>query len=251
MTKLIILGSSNAVPGINHDNTHMLLYGEERKVLIDCGSNPILRLRQLGLSVDSLTDVLLTHFHPDHMSGVPPLLMCSWLLGRRDSLNLHGLSYTLDRIRGLMGLFDWKKWPDFFALNFQYIPDEPLTSVLSCAEFDIFASPVHHVIPNIGLRIETKGGTVVAYSSDTEPCDAVVKLASGADILIHESNGGGMGHSSAKQAGEIAVQAGAKSLYLIHYPTWDSDPHYLIDEAKGSFGGPVFLAEDLMEIELN
>ncbi len=40
MPKVIILGSSNAIPSQEHENTHMVVVGEERMVLIDCVSNP-------------------------------------------------------------------------------------------------------------------------------------------------------------------------------------------------------------------
>jgi len=86
MPKVIILGSSNAIPDEKHENSHMALVGDERLVLIDCVNNPIVRLRKAGLDVEDITDLLLTHFHPDHVSGVPLLLMDLWLLGRKKEL---------------------------------------------------------------------------------------------------------------------------------------------------------------------
>ena len=44
MPKVIILGSSNAVPSKDHENTHLVIIGEERTILVDCVSNPIVRL---------------------------------------------------------------------------------------------------------------------------------------------------------------------------------------------------------------
>ena len=41
MPKVIILGSSNAIPTTEHENTHMVVVGEERMVMVDCVSNPI------------------------------------------------------------------------------------------------------------------------------------------------------------------------------------------------------------------
>ncbi len=58
MAKLVILGSSNAIPSENHENTHMALLGDTRIVLIDCVSNPILRLRQAGLEFNLVTDLV-------------------------------------------------------------------------------------------------------------------------------------------------------------------------------------------------
>ena len=80
MPKVIILGSSNAVPSIDHENTHLVIVGEERTILVDCVSNPIVRLEQAGIDFNDLTDIVITHFHPDHVSGMPLLLMDMWLL---------------------------------------------------------------------------------------------------------------------------------------------------------------------------
>jgi ribonuclease Z len=78
----------------------------------------------------------------------------------------------------------------------------------------------------------------------------VVRLASGANILIHESSGATLGHSSAEQAAEIARQAEVGALYLIHYPTGKYDTSTLVPEAKRKFAGPVALAEDYMAIDI-
>jgi ribonuclease Z len=250
MPKLILLGSSNAIPDKDHENTHMVLVGKERTVLVDCVSNPILRLQQAGVDLDAITDMVLTHFHPDHVAGVPLLLMNMWLMGRRKPLNIYGLHHTLDRMENLMSSYQWDEWPGFFPVAFFRLPMQELAQVLDCGEFHILASPVHHMIPAIGLRIEFKESRKsLAYSCDTEPCDEVVHLAEGADVLIHEAAGAFRGHSSAAQAGEMARQAEAGALILIHYPTGKYASGDLAAEARERFEGPVRLAEDFMEIE--
>ena len=171
MPKVIILGSSNAIPDEKHENSHMALVGNGRLVLIDCVNNPIVRLRKAGLSVNDITDLILTHFHPDHVSGVPLLLMDLWLLGRKEELNIYGLDYTLERLETMMGLYGWDAWPDFFQVKMHRLADQDMTTVQETDQWRIYSSPVKHIIPNIGLRIEfQESGQVFAYSSDTEPC---------------------------------------------------------------------------------
>lgn len=251
MAKLIILGSSNAIPDKGHENTHMALIGRERTVLIDCVNNDTVRLPEAGLRFDQLTDLVLTHFHPDHVSGVASLLMSMWLLGRQQPINIYGLAYTLDRMEKVMEFYDWNSWPHFFPVTFIRLPETEMTPVLVCDEFHIFASPVHHLVPNIGLRVECiETDKVLAYSCDTEPCQEVVRLASGANVLIHESSGATIGHTSAEQAAEIACQAEVDALYLIHYPTGKNDTSTLVPDAKRKFASQVALAVDFMTIEL-
>jgi ribonuclease Z len=245
MPRLLFLGTSNAIPDANHENTHMVLVGEQRVVLIDCVNSPILRFNKIGVDINQLSDLILTHFHPDHVSGVPQLLMNLWLMGRKLPLTIYGLTHTLDRIEGMMDLYNWTKWPEFFQVIFHRLPDQELVSVLECDEFQIFASPVQHFIPTIGLRIELiKSGKVLAYSCDTEPCPQVQRLADAADVLIHEASGPLPGHSSATQAGKVAAQAAVGALYLIHYPTGKYGPGHLLKEARIHFKGSVKLAED-------
>ena len=251
MSKVIILGSSNAIPTKDSENTHMVIVGEERTLLIDSVSNPILRLEQAGVDFNDLTDIIITHFHPDHASGIPLLLMDMWLMGRQRPLNIYGLHYTLDRVESLMGLYNWSEWPNFFPVVFYRIPTREMSPVLDCSDFTIHASPVHHMIPNIGLRIQfKKSHKTMCYSCDTEPCDEVTRLSEGVDILIHEATGESVGHSSAKQAGEIARKAEVGRLYLIHYPTGKYAKGDLVAEARTAFPGDVALAKDFMVLDL-
>lgn len=227
----------------------MLVVGERRMLLIDCVSNPIVRLEKAGIDFNNLTDIIVTHFHPDHASGIPLLLMDMWLMGRQAPLNIYGLHYTLDRVETMMNLYNWSEWPHFFPVVFYRLPSNEMTSVLSCDDFIVHASPVHHMIPNIGLRIQFPNQKVMAYSCDTEPCDEVVRLSADVDVLIHEATGESPGHSSAKQAGEIGQKAGAKKIFLIHYPTGRFARSGLVEEAKSVFSGEVELAKDFMEIK--
>jgi ribonuclease Z len=250
--KVVILGSSNAIATAHHDNTHMVLIGDERTVLIDCVSSPVVRLEQAGVKLDQLSDVILTHFHPDHVSGVPLLLMDMWLMGRTQPLTVHGLQYTLDRIEQLMGFYGWERWPNFYHVTFHRVPEEDMSELLDSADFKIASSPVQHLLPTIGLRVRfNRSGKVMAYSADTEPCPQVVRLAGGADLLIHEAAGKGRGHSSAEQAGQIAEQAEADRLLLIHYPTGKFAVGDIVAQAKTRFQGTVSLAEDFMELDFD
>ena len=150
-----------------------------------------------------------------------------------------------------MDLFDWHNWPDFYEVNFFDLEEKELQPVLEDQSIRIFSSPVKHLIPTIGLRVEfLPEKKTMAYSCDTEPCDQVVRLAKDADILIHEAAGDSKGHSSALQAAETARQAAVKTLYLIHYPTAEGLKDNLVAEARKIFSREVFLAEDFLNLEI-
>lgn len=250
MGTIVILGSANAVPDENHGNTHLAILEGARTILVDCTGNPIVELQRAGVDSETLTDLILTHFHPDHVSGVPLLLMDLWLLGRKQTITVHGLADTLDRMETMMTLFDCERWPGFFPVIYHRLPEEERHSLLRDEDFSITASPVKHLIPTIGIRVDfLRSGRSFAYSSDTEPNQNVVELSNQVDVLIHESTGTTLGHSTPRQAGEIAQSAGAKSLYMIHYPPNANEEQWL-HEASQTFSGPVFLATDYQRIEI-
>lgn len=251
MPSLLFLGTANALPSAQRENTHLFLECGQRNILIDCSGNPFARLEQVGASPLEITDVILTHFHPDHVSGMPSLLMGLWLMGYRREMHIYGLAYTLDRLQALMDAYGWDRWPDFFPVAFHRLPSREKVLLLEDADLRIFSSPVRHIVPAIGLRIELrKSGKVIAYSGDTEPCQDVIRLAAGADVLIHEAGGETLGHSSAAQAAEVARQAEVGALYLVHYPALTPAlRQQMLDSASQHFSGPVYLAEDLMRLE--
>lgn len=256
MARLVILGSAAIVPDMEHDNTHLVLEGEESVVLIDCGSNPIARLRKVGIHYEDLTDMILTHFHPDHVLGVPILLNNMWMLGRQRPLRVYGLHHCLNRVEDVMLMFTWDEWPDFFPVAFHKILERDNQLLLENADFRLTSWPVKHYVPTIGVRIENKRtGFITAYSCDTAPTPAVIDLAMDADLLIHEAAGAEpMGHSSARQAGEMATAAGVKRLVLIHYPVFGRDGALdtsgLVAEAARTYQGPIELAQDFCIYEV-
>jgi ribonuclease Z len=150
-----------------------------------------------------------------------------------------------------MGFYGWDEWPNFFSVGFYRLPESEMAYVLDSTEFKIYSSPVHHMIPTIGLRVECKNpGKILAYSCDTEPCEQTVRLAGGVDILIHEAGGATFGHSSAEQAGEIATKAEVGKLYLIHYPTGPFANGNIAVEASKTYKGEIIIAQDFMTIDL-
>ena len=149
-----------------------------------------------------------------------------------------------------MELFEWNTWTGLYPVSFHKVPAVEYAPVLETRDFRIFASPVEHMIPNLGLRIECREGDfVLAYSSDTNPIEEVVRLAAGADVLIHEAAGTADGHSTAAEAGEVAARAGVNTLYLIHYSLREDNAEALLADAKKTFPGKVLLAEDLLSFQ--
>jgi ribonuclease Z len=246
MAKIVVLGSAAAVNDARHDYTHLLLIGARGDpILIDAGSNPLGKIKELNIQDEALQDVILTHFHPDHVAGIPNMMMHMWLLGRRAPMRIYGLHHCINRTEDMMAGYGWREWPDFFPVAFHRISERHRAPVMETDDFRITAWPVNHFVPTIGLRVENKlTGKVMAYSCDTEPTPTLLELAQDADLLIHEAAGPPPGHSTARQAGELAAKVNAKSLYLIHYQVWNHNPAVLVPEAQEVYSGPVVLCRD-------
>lgn len=251
MPELVFLGTAAALPDPDRENTHLCLVGDSSLILVDCAGQPLQRLQHAGLDPLNLTDVILTHFHPDHVYGMPALLLGLWLLGYRDTLHIYGLTDCLTRLQALLNLFEWRNWPNFYPVEFCAVPETELALVLRNNDFEIYATPGKHHIPVIGLRIETRATQrITVYSSDTEPCPAITRLATGADLLIHEATGASVGHSSAVQAGTVATIARVGELALIHYHLFTQTTTDLLRAAQSSFDRQVWLATDFAKIPL-
>ncbi len=231
MAKVTVLGSANAIPDLAHDNTHLLIQDGDTHILVDCSSSPVQRLEKIGIKLDQLNDIIFTHFHPDHVAGAPLFFMVMWLQGRRKTLHLHGLEYTLSRIHQNMQLYGYESWPNFYAMRYHTIASQARQLVFKNANLRITSSPVNHLIPTLGLKVDfLQSNKSLVYSCDTEPCDAVIDLAQGADVLLHEAAGEIRGHTSPEQAAEVAKKAGVKNLYLIHYDYKHPDLAGMLDE---------------------
>jgi ribonuclease BN (tRNA processing enzyme) len=136
----------------------------------------------------------------------------------------------------------------------------------------VTAAVVHHppVVPAFAYRFDAADRSIV-ISGDTTPSDSLVRLARGADVLVHEAlypsgvdrlvaavpNAADLKrsilspHTSAEDAGRVAAAAGVKTLVLSHLVP-PEDPtitdQMWIDAGRAHFHGRVILGKDLMEI---
>ncbi len=82
--------------------------------------------------------------------------------------------------------------------------------------------PLQHTDPCLGYRVYVEG-KVIVYCSDTAPCENSIRLAQGADVLLHEASlsvgktDAKWGHSNPVEAAGIAKKAGVKKLVLTHF----------------------------------
>lgn len=246
---VIPLGIAAALPDTAHANSYLAIAREGRYWLVDCADSPITRLQQAGLDPLAVQGVIITHFHPDHVYGLPAYLLGLYLLGKKSPrplaapLRIYARIEVLNLVRAMIGLYQPQNWTGMFSLEYHPIPVEVGGKVAQDEDFVITAAPTHHSVPSIALRfVSQDSGRDFVYSSDTASCPEVETLARGATLLFHEATGAGYGHASAEEAGALATRAGVERLVLIHYTS--EAPEQLLAEAQAVFAGPVELAQE-------
>lgn len=228
-----LLGTGSANAGPDRTTTMLALEHAGHTVQIDCGGDAVLRMMRAGLDPVALDALVLTHEHPDHISGYPLLIEKLWLMGRRAPIDVYGPAETLEKAEALFVLFNTKHWDGLPERRLHPVDLEDGTPVLDLDGLRLTAWPVDHPVPTIGLRIEADGMTV-AYSCDTAKSDTVVGFSRGADLLLHEATGSlAHVHSSALEAAEVALEAGVGSLVLVHAPAGAVDAD--LEDARAVF----------------
>jgi len=249
---VICLGTGAAVPAPGRDNTSLVLDDGETLTLVDASGSPLKRLVEAGLDPERLARVIITHEHLDHTYGYPSLLQSLWLTGRRTPLPVYAITETWRFLDRLVDAFRPASWPDGFPIERHEIGvgDVPF---LETDKLTVRAARGQHAVPSIGLRVDTRAGGSLVYSSDTSPCEGIAELAREADLLLHESTfragaeelANRLGHSTARQAGEVAAAAGVDRLALIHFtPTAPDDLEGLRNDAMAAFGDRIAVPLD-------
>lgn len=242
--RLTVIGCSGSYPGPDSPASCYLLEqehdGRTWRVLLDLGSGA---LGSLHNHVDPLTidAVALTHLHPDHC-----LDLCGFYVlrkyhpsGQQPRLPVYGPSGTGERMTRAYDL------PDGVGMG-QEFDFRPYAADVTVGPFSIEAIPVVHPVESYGLRV-TAGGSTVAYTGDTAACEALDRLATGADLLLaeasfrHGDENPPEVHLTGRDAGELAARAGVGTLVITHVPPWfDKDGR--LAEAREVWDGPAELA---------
>jgi ribonuclease Z len=203
-------------------------------VMVDCGGDAIQRLLAAGGDPNHISVLILTHEHPDHIGGFPLFIEKIWLAKRSRPITVCGPGPTLDKARRLFAVFDTSGWTGVPEIEWRTVVLEEGASIWQDEHWNIAGSPGEHGVPVIGLRVEDlRGGGVVAYSADTSRSDVIARLATGADILVHEATGDFTGHTGLQDAAHVAAQASVGRLVLVHLSP--DIPEEDIAEARQSF----------------
>jgi ribonuclease BN (tRNA processing enzyme) len=156
-------------------------------VLLDCGATALVAMKRAGLDPAAVGWILLTHLHGDHFGGVPFVVLDGQFGGREAPLVVAGPPGTPGRVTAAMEVLfpGSSRVARRFATDLLELAPDRATAV---GPLTVAAFPVEHAsgAPAYALRV-TWGGKVVAYSGDTEWCEALAEAGRGADLFVCEA----------------------------------------------------------------
>ncbi len=242
MPTVHFLGTGGAVTDAHRTTTMLAFTDADHTFVVDCGGDVVQRLQAAGIPLETVESLFITHEHPDHVSGFALFLEKIWLAGREAPIHLYGIRPALEQAHRVFMAFGMDEW-DLPELIWHEVACEENARVLDDEVWHITASPGVHSVPVVGLRVESKTtGGVVAYSCDTEPSGSIARMATDANVLVHEANGEMRGHSSPEAAAAIAHEVGVDELVLIHLPPNMGEAR--LAEARATFA-ETYLATEL------
>ena len=246
--KLTILGTGSACPTIDRNHSATALNIGPETLLFDCGESTQLQLTKAGISHSKISKIFLTHWHGDHMLGLPGLLQSMELNKRAKPLNIYGSAGSKDRFRKLVSALEIK-------LSFKVNVTELKAGAFNSEKYSIIvANASHHdacisyafqekdkvridigYLKKFGLKnnpiigdlakgkdivwnkkkIKAKDATKIekgkrfAYVLDSAYAENLVKLAKDSDVLLCESTFADELKDSAKKFGHMTARDAA------------------------------------------
>jgi ribonuclease Z len=231
---------------INNDVTNFV-FGDDYKVLVDSGPCVLKLLLAYGIPLNQISDIIITHKHADHYTGLPYLI---WAIAKAkvNKIRLYASNDIIDHFRKLYHFIN-EKAP---KLTIEYIP------LKANSRFDLgtgYMVPfeVSHTVQTYGISIHSQERAIV-FSSDTEICKEVERYSNKANVLIHDVfnlKSNKKGHSNAIDVAKIAQKCSVELLIPVH--TTDKalkDETGLISLIKKYYTGEVIIPKDGQEIDI-
>jgi ribonuclease BN (tRNA processing enzyme) len=241
--RIVLLGTGTCQIEEERMASSVLIEVEGLRVVFDFGRGIAGRLTSLGLRQDDLRYVVLSHFHPDHLSDLVPFLhAAAWSQIDPRHVDLHvygplGLQVQMMRLLGLFGPESLVR--DHYRVHLHEIRQESLE--IEGREFALCDLPP---AGNHGLKFRHRVKTY-ALTGDSSLHDQEVDFLRGVDLAIIDS-----GHLADEEIVELAVRSGAVRVVCSHLYR-ELDAAALNARAqKGGYQGEIVVGRDLMEFAL-
>tara|TARA_Y100000310_G_scaffold161721_1_gene161614 strand:+ start:173 stop:1069 length:897 start_codon:yes stop_codon:yes gene_type:complete len=150
MINITFLGTCSAIPTLKRNTTSVLLTYNGENILIDCGEGTQRQFRKAKLNPCKITRILITHWHGDHVLGIPGILQTLSLSDYNKTLFIYGPEGTKKFMKNLLKTF-------IFKLNYKIEIKEVKGRFFENQEFYLEAKETYHGIPSNAYSFVKKG----------------------------------------------------------------------------------------------
>lgn len=149
MIKIVFLGTSGAVPSPTRNHPAILISRDSENILVDCGEGTQTQFRKAQISISKLTKLLITHWHGDHILGIPGLLQTLSFSDYNKVLEVYGPKGSKRNFENILNAF-----PSIMVSDMRNDIGIKVAEVrgrfVDKEDFYIEAFPVSHGIPSNG-----------------------------------------------------------------------------------------------------
>ena len=243
MSSITLLGTGTCQIEYERRASSVLLDIDGLPILFDCGHGTVQRLLEAGIQHNQLNHIILSHFHPDHVSDLIPLLhAAAWSRRNPRSTNLHiyGPAGTQKLVDGLMSVFGAASFTQpSYAVQLHEVTEGPFE--IDTRHFEFISLPPAN---NHGLRF-TWNGKRYAITGDSHFHEQEIAFLSQVDLAVIDS-----GHPSDAEIVELAVRSQAKVIVCSHlYRELDAINLQSLASDAG-YRGTIVIGRDLMSFVL-
>ena len=279
-SRLVLLGTGGGPsPKPNRSAPAQAIVVDGNTYVVDCGDGVARQMVLAGLKLSSLRAIFITHHHSDHDADYGNLLLLAWATDLIRPVDAYGppplakmtdLFLRMNDVDIRTRIADEGRRPLADLVRVHEISDGG--PVMRDARVTVTAAVVDHppIRPSFAYRFDCPDRSIV-ISGDTRPSDNLVKLARGADVLVHEvmyppalpallagePNATRLrdhllaSHTTAEEVGRVATRAGVKTLVLSHFvpggfPFIPDKTWY--EAVRPFFSGELIVGRDLLEI---
>lgn len=225
--KITFLGTADQIPSAKRNHTAILLSHNEENILVDCGEGTQRQFRKAKLNPCKITRLLITHWHGDHVLGIPGLLQTLAFSGYNKTLFIYGPKGTEKFVKELFNLFAFSEKiklhieevsGKFFENKDFYLEAQNLSHGIPCNAYNFVKKGQRRIdkaklkkskLPNGPMLQKLKQGENVKYNGkiflaknltyeednkkisivlDTSLNEKIVGFAKDSDLLICESS---------------------------------------------------------------
>lgn len=154
--KLTFLGTSAQIPSVNKNHSAFLLSYKDENILVDCGEGTQRQFRKAKLNLCKITRLLISHWHGDHVLGIPGLLQTLAASDYNKTLYIYGPRGTKKFLDKMFDVFVFSG-----KINIK-VEEVSEGKFFENSDFYLEAGKLYHGVPGFGYSFVVKGQTRIS-----------------------------------------------------------------------------------------